>query len=98
MAERLRRIGATTLLSIGHVSKLQNIKDNNEEWVDPEHMLTEIRDDLVFMAGQQRKACEVCADKRDHASSSLFEEIIDETERLKWFVHQHLEGNRKNID
>ena len=86
LAERVRKIGGTTLKSIGQVSKLQSIKDNNEAYVPPRQMLRELMEDNKHIASAMRKAHEVCDNHDDVASASLLEVFIDETERRTWFL------------
>lgn len=88
LAERVRKIGGTTLRSIGQVAKLQTIKDNNEDYVPPREMLRELMQDNKHVAAAMRKAHEVCDDAGDVASASLLEVFIDETERRTWFLFE----------
>ena len=88
LAERVRKIGGTTLKSIGQVGKLQTIKDNNEDYVPPREMLRELMQDNKHVAAAMRKAHEVCDDAGDVASASLLENFIDETERRTWFLFE----------
>lgn len=88
LAERVRKIGGTTLRSIGQVAKLQTIKDNNEDYVPPRDMLRELMQDNKHTAAAMRKAHEVCDDAGDVASASLLEVFIDETERRTWFLFE----------
>ncbi|MBR0836484.1 DNA starvation/stationary phase protection protein [Bradyrhizobium manausense] len=88
LAERVRKIGGTTLKSIGQVAKLQTIKDNNEDYVPPREMLRELMQDNKHVAGAMRKAHEVCDDAGDVASASVLEVFIDETERRTWFLFE----------
>lgn len=88
MAERIRKVGGTTLRSIGHISSLQSIKDNDEAHVSPADMLAELRDDNKALADKLRDVHEVCDDQRDIASASLIENWIDETERRTWFLFE----------
>src|ERR1700716_4361253 len=73
MAERVRKIGGTTLRSIGHIAKLQNIEDNDADFVPPGEMLRELMNDNKRVAEDMRKAHEVCDDHDDPASASLIE-------------------------
>ena len=86
LAERVRKIGGTTLKSIGQIAKLQTIKDNNEDYVPPREMLRELMQDNKHAAAAMRKAHEVCDDADDVASASILETFIDETERRTWFL------------
>src|ERR1043165_4151363 len=92
IAERVRKISGTTLRSIGHISKLQSIKDNDDEFVGPNEMLRELMNDNKAVAAAMRKAHEVCEDHKDAASASLLEVYIDETEKRTWFL---FEASRK---
>lgn len=88
LAERVRKIGGTTLKSIGQVAKLQTIKDNNEDYVPPREMLRELMQDNKHVAAAMRKAHDVCDKAEDVASASLLENFIDETERRTWFLFE----------
>jgi starvation-inducible DNA-binding protein len=88
IAERVRKIGGVTLRSISQISKLQTIKDNNEEYVPPREMLRELMEDNKHIAAAMRKAHDVCDDNDDIASASLLENFIDETERRTWFLFE----------
>ena len=92
LAERVRKLGGTTLRSIGQIAKLQTIKDNNESYVPPREMLRELMNDNKAVAAAMRKAHELCEDHKDAASASLLETYIDETERRTWFL---FEASRK---
>ena len=88
LAERVRKLGGTTLKSISQISKLQTIKDNNEEYVPPREMLRELMEDNKHIAAAMRKAHELCDDNDDPASAGLLETFIDETERRTWFLFE----------
>ena len=88
LAERVRKIGGTTLRSIGHIAKLQTIEDNDEKFVDPADMLKELMVDNKKVAAAMRKAHKVCDDHEDVASASLLENFIDATERRTWFLFE----------
>jgi starvation-inducible DNA-binding protein len=88
LAERVRKIGGTTLRSIGQISKLQSIEDNNEDFVDPADMLRELMADNKSVAAAMRKAHKVCDEHEDVASASLLENFIDATERRTWFLFE----------
>ena len=92
IAERVRKISGTTLRSIGHISQLQSIKDNDDQFVGPNEMLRELMNDNKAVAAAMRKAHEVCDKHEDVASASLLENYIDETERRTWFL---FEASRK---
>jgi starvation-inducible DNA-binding protein len=88
LAERVRKIGGTTLHSIGHIARQQRLLDNDAEYVAPLDMLAELRDDNKQLAAAMREAHDVCDDNRDVASTSLLEVWIDETERRIWFLFE----------
>ena len=88
LAERIRKLGGMTLRSIGHISRLQRVKDNDADYVEPLAMLSELREDNSAMAANLRKAHDVCDDGRDIATASLIENWIDETEERTWFLFE----------
>jgi len=88
LAERVRKLGGTTLRSIGHVSRLQRVLDNDAEYVDPLDMLADLRDDNKALASRMREAHDVCDEHRDVATASLLETFIDEAERRTWFLFE----------
>ncbi len=92
MAERVRKIGGTTLRSIGHVAKLQTIEDNDADFVPPGVMLKELMDDNKTIAACMRDAHEVAEDHDDVATASLIENWIDQTEKRTWFLFEAARG------
>ena len=88
LAERVRKLGGVTLRSISQISKLQTIKDNNEDYVPPREMLRELMEDNKHIASSMRKAHEICDQYDDTATASLLENFIDETERRTWFLFE----------
>jgi starvation-inducible DNA-binding protein len=88
LAERVRKLGGTTLRSIGQVGKLQTIQDNNESYVPPRDMLRELMDDNKHIAAQMRKAHKLCDENEDSGTAGLLETFIDETERRTWFLFE----------
>src|SRR5690242_21796906 len=88
LAERVRKLGGTTLRSIGQIAKSQTLKDNNEEYVPPREMLRELMEDNKHMAAAMRKAHELCDDSGDSGTAGLLELFIDETERRTWFLFE----------
>lgn len=88
IAERVRKLGGPTLRSIGHIARLQRIDDNDAEYVEPEDMLAELREDNKTLAARLREAHGVCEERRDVATASLIEVWIDETERRTWFLFE----------
>ncbi len=93
LAERVRKLGGTTLRSIGHVARMQRVLDNDAEYVTPQDMLAELRDDNKQMAAAMREAHDVCDENEDVASASLIEVWIDETERRTWFLFEASQGS-----
>ena len=88
IAERIRKVGGSTLRSIGHIAKLQRIKDNDADYVDPLDMLAELREDNQSLAARLREVHDVVDELRDIATASLIENWIDETERRVWFLFE----------
>ena len=88
LAERVRKLGGTTLRSIGQIAKLQTIKDNNESYVPPREMLRELMEDNKHMAAAMRKAHKLADDHEDSGTAGLLETFIDETERRTWFLFE----------
>jgi starvation-inducible DNA-binding protein len=94
IAERIRKIGGGTLKSIGHISRLQRVLDNDAEYVDPSDMLAELAEDNKTLAARLREAHNVCDEHRDLATASLIEVWIDETERRTWFLSELKRGRQ----
>ena len=88
IAERIRKIGGTTLRSIGHIARTQRVSDNDAEYVEPEDMLSELREDSKTLAARLREVHGVCEEHNDIATASLIETWIDETERRTWFLFE----------
>jgi len=88
IAERVRKLGGSTLRSIGHIARLQRVLDNDAEYVEPSDMLAELREDNKSLAARLREAHEVCEEHHDIATASLIEVWIDETERRTWFLFE----------
>jgi len=88
LAERVRKIGGTTLKSIGQISAQQRIPDNDANFVTPEDMLAELRDDTKSYISYLRQVHELCSEYRDSATTSIIEDYIDESERRHWFLFE----------
>ena len=88
IAERVRKLGAATLRSIGHIARLQRVGDNDAEYVDPLDMLAELREDNQSLAARMRATHALCDEHRDVATASLLEVCIDEAERRTWFLFE----------
>ncbi|MGY8707389.1 DNA starvation/stationary phase protection protein [Bradyrhizobium sp. 18BD] len=88
IAERARKIGGTTLRSIGQIAREQRILDNDADYVDPLDMLAELRSDNQQLTREMRRVHELCDEYSDVATASLLENWIDETERRIWFLYE----------
>ena len=88
IAERVRKIGGTTIRSIGQISKLQGIEDNNENFVPPVEMLRELMNDNKSLIEAMREAHEITDKGGDVATTSMLENWIDEAERRTWFLFE----------
>lgn len=92
IAERVRRIGGTTIRSISHIGQLQTIEDDNTDFVPAGEMVKRLMEDNRHMVKMLRRAIAVCDKHRDSATSNALEEILDETERRTWFLFEVLQG------
>jgi starvation-inducible DNA-binding protein len=88
IAERVRKIGGTTLRSIGHIGRLQRVEDNDADFVTPMDMLAELRDDNKELTARMRETHGLCDEHGDVATASLIEVWIDEAERRTWFLFE----------
>jgi len=88
IAERVRKVGGTTIHSVGHISRLQRSADNDADFVDPQDMLSELQDDNKALIARMREAHDLCADAGDVATTSLLEVWIDQAERRVWFLFE----------
>jgi starvation-inducible DNA-binding protein len=88
IAERVRKIGATTLRSIGHVARLQRVVDNDADYVTPLEMLAELRDNNGQLLERMRETHSVCDEHGDVATTSLLENWIDEAEHRVWYLFE----------
>lgn len=93
IAERARKIGGTTIHSIGEIERLKRVLDNDAEFVTPMDMLAELRDDNKDMVAHMRETHDLCDEHGDVATTSLLENWIDQTERRTWFL---FEATRRN--
>ena len=88
LAERVRKIGGKTLHSIGQIAKMTTIEDNDAEYVDPQDMLAELRDDNKQLVFHLKQTHDLCDEHGDVATASLTENWIDEAERRVWFLFE----------
>ena len=93
IAERVRKIGGTTLRSVGHIGRLQRLLDNDADFVSPSAMLAELRDDNRQLTAYMRETHALCDEHNDVATASLLEVWIDEAERRTWFLFEATRGD-----
>ena len=94
IAERVRKIGGTTLRSIGHIGRLQRVQDNDADYVTAMDMLAELRDDNHELTTRMRETHDLCDEHGDVATASLLEVWIDEAERRTWFLYEATRAER----
>jgi starvation-inducible DNA-binding protein len=94
LAERMRRIGGTTIRSITHIGQLQTIADDNEDFVSPEAMIQRLIEDNRHIAEMQRNAIETCEKHRDSPTASLLQDLLDQTEKRVWFLYEVCQGGK----
>jgi starvation-inducible DNA-binding protein len=92
LAERARKVGGSTLRSVGHIGRLQRLLDNDAGYVEPADMLAELLDDNKQLASFMRQTHDLCDDHDDVATESLLEELIDQTEKRIWFLFETSRG------
>ncbi len=88
IAERVRKVGGTTLHSIGNIARLQRIPDNDADFVDPLDMLAELREDNQALIASMRQVHDLCDEENDVATASKLEEWIDQAEKRVWFLFE----------
>jgi len=88
IAERVRKIGGTTIRSIGHIARLQRVLDNDADFVTPADMLSELREDEKALTLRMRSVHALCDDEGDVATASLLESWIDQSQRRNWFLFE----------
>jgi len=88
IAERVRKIGGTTVRSIGHIARLQRLLDNDADFVAPADMLSELREDEKALTLSMRAVHELCDKEGDVATASLLENWIDQSQRRTWFLFE----------
>jgi starvation-inducible DNA-binding protein len=93
IAERARKLGGSTLRSIGDISRHQSLKDNDDAFVAPRTMIEELLADNQSLVRSMRSVHELCDRHRDVASASLIETWIDQTERRTWFLFEATQGH-----
>jgi len=95
MAERVRKVGGTTIRSISHISQLQTIEDDNDDEVPAGEMVKRLMEDNLHIAKMIRAAIPVCDKNRDSATSNQLQDILDKIERNKWFLSQIMQGQER---
>jgi starvation-inducible DNA-binding protein len=93
IAERVRKTGNTTLRSIGDVARHQSLKDNDKDFVKPEDMLLELRDDNRKLVEKLREAKDIVDEAKDNATSGILDDWTDQAEERAWFL---FEASRKD--
>ena len=88
IAERVRKIGGTTVRSIGHIARIKRISDNDADYVTPEDMLSELWEDNKSLVLSMKSLHNLCDDATDVATASVLENWIDETQRRSWFLYE----------
>jgi starvation-inducible DNA-binding protein len=88
IAERARKVGGSTIRSIGEIGRLQRLVDSDADYVTPRDMLAELRDDNKQLVSEMRRTHEICEQYCDVATASLIEVWIDEAERRTWFLYE----------
>ncbi len=88
IAERVRKLGGTTIRSIGHIARLKHVVDNDAGYVEPQDMLSELREDNQALMGRMMEIHDLCGDANDVATASVLETWIDETQRRVWFLFE----------
>ncbi len=97
LAERVRKVGGTTIRSISHISQLQTIADDNQAFVPPLEMAARLMNDNAALARNMRTAHEVCDRAHDYATASILEVLIDETERRTWFLFELIQAGGTSV-
>jgi starvation-inducible DNA-binding protein len=88
IAERVRKLGATTIRSVGQINKLKRVLDNEADYVSPLDMLAELREDNIQLASRMRATHTLCGEHNDMATTSMLEVWIDEAEKRTWFLFE----------
>ena len=88
IAERVRKLGQRTIHSVGEIARLKRVIDNDADFVTPQDMLAELRDDSKTLAARMRETHALCDELNDVATASLLEVWIDEAERRTWFLYE----------
>ena len=95
LAERVRRIGGTTIRSVGHVGRLQSIADDNDDFVTAVEMLDRLLADNRHIAHKQREGIEICERNQDTPTANILQDLLDTTEKRIWFLFEAAQGGRR---
>lgn len=90
IAERVRKLGGTTLKSVGHIARLSEVEDNDADTVDANAMLRELEQDNQTLIAALKTSKELADDAKDNASSGVIDTWTDEAERRAWFLRESL--------
>jgi len=96
MAERVRKISGGTIRSISHISQLQTLQDDNDDYVPAQEMLQRLLSDNRSMAEALRQGSNIAEKSEDVATANLLQEILDQTERRIWFLFETTQGDNEN--
>lgn len=88
IAERVRKIGGTTLRSIGQIAKMTRVADNDADFVTPDDMLAELREENLALVSRMRSVHDLCDEHGDIATASLIENWVDQAEKRVWFLYE----------
>lgn len=92
LAERVRKLGRETVTSIGHVGRLQGVRDEDRAEIPPRELLLDLMEENKSMAAKMREAHGLCDENRDVATASLLEEYVNQTEERTWFLFEATRG------
>jgi starvation-inducible DNA-binding protein len=93
LAERVRKIGGTTLRSIGHIGRLQRIPDDDDDYVPASEMIRRLLNDNRQIAERQRAAIDLCDSRGDSPTGNILQDVLDQTERRIWFLFELTQDN-----
>lgn len=88
LAERMRKIGRTTVRSIGHIGRLTGIEDDDDDYVPASEMIRRLLADNQRVAERQRAAITACDSRGDTPTGNILQDVLDQTERRIWFLYE----------
>jgi len=92
IAERVRKIGSTTLRSIGDIARRQRIRDNDADYVSPGDMLRELREDNLKLVEALHEAKDIVDAAKDNGTSGILDNWTDQAEQRAWFLFEASRG------